>query len=590
MPAGEGTPLARRPTMARRCSLGLVATVALVAGVYACSDPASELLGQSSPTPDEPPAAPPPPVAGLDCGDPAAVRATDIRRLNRGELASTLRAALGSTIYASVEPALTVMGTDAIRKDPNDLPAAFDPSQLEAIDRLSRRAGAAVIESDANLQAVAGACSLADPIAATCANDFIARLGKQMFRRPLTAADVAAFTTVLQAAPTGREGVGDVVAAMVLAPEFLYHVELGEGRAGADGKFELTTYEIASRVSYLLTDGPPDGLLMTAADDGTLSDQAVVGAHVDRLLETEAGRAKVLRFVRYWLTLERFQGLPTAPAFLAGVDPNGLTAEMLRELDAYVEFITYDKRGSFTDLLTSRRSFAKTPALAKIYGHALPATPGAEVTTDDAHMGLLLRGPTLADSSTATHPILRGAFMLRRIACGDIPSPSTADLAARESLAFTPDPIKYSTAEMTAQRTSPAACTGCHARINPFGLALEGFDNLGRARTEETMFDASGTKIATHPVVTSATLKVGDDQPMAVGSGPELMTALSKTVTAPLCFTRHVFRYYRMEHEGAADACQLAGMYHAMQDPQGSILRNIKSSILNVSLTQRRIQ
>ena len=329
---------------------------------------------------------------------------------------------------------------------------------------------------------------------------------------------------------------------------------------------------------------------MAAADDKTLRDPGVLGAQVDRLLASDAGRAKVRSFVSYWLTLDKFQGLPMAPDFLGSVDTKGLPAEMMRELGAYVEYITYDKRGSYTDLLTSRRSFAETPALAKIYGHDLPASPKSEVTGDAAHMGLLLRGPILADSSSATHPIVRGAFMLRRIVCNDIPSPTTSDLASRDAAHFTPDPLMFSTGEMTAQRTAAPGCMRCHSQINPFGFSLEGFDNLGRTRTTETMFDALNKKVAEHPVSTSATLVLSPTETAAITSGPEMVQALTKSVAAPLCFTRHVYRYYRMQRETKVDECQLADMFGAMQNPNGSILQNIKTSIINVSLNQRRIQ
>jgi hypothetical protein len=75
-----------------------------------------------------------------------------------------------------------------------------------------------------------------------------------------------------------------------------------------------------------------------------------------------------------------------------------------------------------------------------------------------------------------------------------------------------------------------------------------------------------------------------------VAGAPELMAALAGSEAAPLCFTRHVYRFFRMQRETAADECQLSSMYRVMQDPNGSILQNIRASIVNVSLDQRRVQ
>lgn len=579
--------MVRRRSTAIASALGLAIT--LTAVFVACGDPDPNSLGASFQASPPPESAPPPPSLA-SCGDPSAVRPTDLRRLNRSELANTLRAALGTAVYGPLDDTLAQVGTDAIKKAPSDLQPSFDPSQLEAIDRVSKRVGALVTSSDDNLKAVAGACSTSAPIAASCVSDFVARFGRKMFRRPLSAEEVSAFADAFKAAPSGRDGVADIASAMVLAPDFLYHVELGAGQPGSATQFTLTAHEIAARVSYLLTDGPPDNALGAAADNGSLKDPAVLGAQVDRLLQGDLGRAKVKSFIHYWLTLDKFQGLPSSPSFLGAIDTTGLTGEMLRELDAYVDWVVYEKHGSYADLLTSRRSFAKTPALAKIYGHDLPTAPGAEVSTDQAHMGLLLRAPVVADSTTATHPIVRGAFMLRRIVCNDIASPSTTDLAAREAANFVPDPLKYSTGEMAAQRTSIASCMGCHSQINPFGLSLEGFDTLGRARTTETMFDMTGAKIAEHPVATAGALKIGGTETADVKSGSEMVQALAKSTGAPMCFTKQVYRYYRMQREDKDDSCQLEGMFNAMQAPGGSVLSNIKSSIVNVALDQRRLK
>ena len=40
-------------------------------------------------------------------------------------------------------------------------------------------------------------------------------------------------------------------------------------------------------------------------------------------------------------------------------------------------------------------------------------------------------------------------------------------------------------------QTSPAACQGCHAVINPLGFALEGFDAVGRFRGNGSETDGS---------------------------------------------------------------------------------------------------
>ena len=529
-------------------------------------------------------------VAGLRCEDPTFVTATDLRRLDGTELANTYRAAFGDAVASELEPLMRLFGADGVRNDPRQLDPAFGSSQLDAIDRISRRIASLVGAGGEPLRVVAGGCSLEAPVTDVCVSDFVARLGKRLFRRPLREEEKASHVETYRAGGSSNEGFAAVAASMVLAPDFLYHVELGEPGSGDAARFALTSHEVAARVAYLLTDAPPDDALAAAADAGSLRDAATLGAEVDRILQTPLARAKVRRFVSYWLMLERFQGVPAAEAYLAGLDASGLATEMRRELDAFVDHIVYETSGTYKDLLTSRRSFAMTPALSEIHGHAVPRDAAQAMSTDALRMGILLRGPVLADGSTRTHPIVRGTFMLRRIVCNDIPSPSASDFASRDADPFVPDPVKLSSVQTMNTQTAAPSCQGCHASINPFGTVLEAFDNVGRARDKEIVFDAMGVKIAEHPVTISAVVALGTNESVPVASPIELVDALAAGEAAPLCFTRHVYRFYRRQREDTNANCELGAMYRAMQDPEGNILQNIRASVVNVSLAERRVK
>ena len=54
---------------------------------------------------------------------------------------------------------------------------------------------------------------------------------------------------------------------------------------------ELSAHELATRLSYMLTSGPPDDRLRRAADAGELYDPGVLRAHAQRLVASNAGRA-----------------------------------------------------------------------------------------------------------------------------------------------------------------------------------------------------------------------------------------------------------------------------------------------------------
>ena len=69
-----------------------------------------------------------------------------------------------------------------------------------------------------------------------------------------------------------------VLIRLLLTPDFLYHVALGDTATG-----KLTDHEMASRLSYLLWETMPDDALATAADRAELHTPEQVEAQLTRL-------------------------------------------------------------------------------------------------------------------------------------------------------------------------------------------------------------------------------------------------------------------------------------------------------------------
>jgi hypothetical protein len=529
---------------------------------------------------------------GINCTDPSVSAPSDTHRLSRLELMNTLKGLFGASVYAQVDNILMTLPNDEIARGPQYFPVDFSQDQLVTLDNLSSQLKTIVQTDQTNLQAVAGNCAGDASVTTTCAKDFIRNFGKRAFRHPLTADDVSFFYDIYTSAGANQEGLGSVISAILLSPEFLYHIETGTA-GGSDTAFSLSNYEIASRIAYQTTDSPPDTTLMALADDGTLSQPAVLDAQVSRLLLSTSGRDKIHRFFSYWLMLANFQGLPTAPAFLDGINKDGLDTEMTRELSTFIDYIVFVKKGSYKELLTSSRSFAKSAALAQIYGQSRVVSSDSEVADGDRdHSGILLRTPFLASTGTVeTHPILRGVSMRRRVLCDEIPSPSAKDLAARAAGMFVPDPIHFGTAEMTGQQTNSTSCMGCHSQINPVGFVFEGYDNLGRRRTTEKMFNGSGTIIANHAVTTTGRIRISDEESVDASDAADFIGAVATGAKGPACFSRQVFRYFQAVPEKAENGCVLSKIYGAVKvGESANILDGIKAAILNDTTRKRFVK
>ena len=87
--------------------------------------------------------------------------------------------------------------------------------------------------------------------------------GARVVRRPLTALELERWLAVYQVGRAQPDpdvaphasGLGLMVAGLLQSPSFLYRSEIGE--AVADGTYPLTSYEIASELSYFLWAAPP---------------------------------------------------------------------------------------------------------------------------------------------------------------------------------------------------------------------------------------------------------------------------------------------------------------------------------------------
>src|SRR5882724_10069992 len=114
----------------------------------------------------------------------------------------------------------------------------------------------AALTKPARLAAVVGACATDQDATndAACVTEFIGRLGALALRRPLDADEQSFYEGVYGADKTPNPAAyADVIGVLLNAPQMIYFVEHG-ATAVADktGVYELSAYELASRLSYQL--------------------------------------------------------------------------------------------------------------------------------------------------------------------------------------------------------------------------------------------------------------------------------------------------------------------------------------------------
>ena len=275
------------------------------------------------------------------------------------------------------------------------------------------------------------------------------------------------------------EGMKAVIESVLASPHFLLKVELPEFRAGV-ATTELSDYELASRLSFLITGSVPDAELWKLASEGKLKDQWVLREQARRLLDTYSDRF-AMSFAGQWAGFRRYA------TKYANATPMNST-EQLEQLFAEESKLVFkeliDKNADIEEILDPGFTYVN-PLLADHYGIPRPATAGFGRVATYERGGLLEQGSILRLTSNpaSTHPIRRGRWVLGSLLCEALP---LADASLREEIDKVSKEIPHDLSvgeRLIRHRSAGAACMGCHAKMDPIGLGLENYDPLGRWRT-----------------------------------------------------------------------------------------------------------
>jgi hypothetical protein len=321
-----------------------------------------------------------------------------------------------------------------------------------------------------------------------CWRPFIQNVGLKLFREPLTEEQVTAYIPLFEAESNFKDGASVVIMTMLQSPYLLYRRELGKPDGGG---FKLTPHEVASQLSYFLTDSAPDAQLLDAAANGRLGTPADLDREAMRLVGTPAGRAVITRFLESWLETE---GLPgkAKDANTFNLTPE-LRASMLGESSEFF-LDAFFNGGDVQSLFTSTHTFVDQ-ALASFYG--LPGGGGSafqrvELGSSNRPRGLLGHAALLTKHAQPENssPVQRGRFVRDRILCEQIPEmPEDLDTNLAAGANYTTNRERY------AEHSKNPVCAGCHASFDPVGFTFEHFDGFGRYRDQEkgSPIDASGS-------------------------------------------------------------------------------------------------
>ncbi|MBC8131837.1 MAG: DUF1588 domain-containing protein [Deltaproteobacteria bacterium] len=457
-----------------------------------------------------------------------------LRRLSIREYANVVSDLLGTKFRAPVIAALP----------PEPLLGGFDnqsstlyvsPSFQDAVATLAETLAAQV---DPAMLAV---CTTAAGSPA-CLQTFIRSFAAKAYGRPITEPEFARANTVAAMGENYATSVRLVVELVLQSPHLLYLSELGapEAAPAPQKPLALTSYEIASQLSFLLTGARPDAKLMAAAQGTGLARPEDIRLEAERLLLTARAPAELARFITGWLDMAPIAEAPKAPEVFPALTAPVLAA-MQQEFD---QFITAQLKGGDGTLagFMLQQSTNIPAALAPIYGTDLRAS----VLDPTRRRGVLSLPGLLTYHSADQHssPIERGLFVRQQLLCQPIPAPPASALERIEQNPVDPLDKTKTTRQKFAAHVDEPSCAACHMRFDPIGFGFEQMDGIGRFRTTENGL----------PIDSRGNLAGTDiDGPF---EGPaQLSMKLSQSKMFETCMVDRYFQFAQSRPTVAADRC-----------------------------------
>jgi hypothetical protein len=317
------------------------------------------------------------------------------------------------------------------------------------------------------------------------ARAILASFGKRAFRRPLGQNEVDRFFWIAkQAEKKGanfEQAVQTALTAILVSPHFLFRGEQQPEPDNPKSAHFVNEWMLASRLSYFLWSSMPDDALFAEAEQSTLRKNFAV--QVKRMLADPKSDELVENYAGQWLQIRNIKLVqPDAHTFPEW--DQALATAMQRETELLFQTIMREDR-SVLDLVGADYTFvnerlARHYRIRGVEGEAFvqvklpPDRPGGVL----GHGSFL----TLTSNPTRTSPVKRGKYVLENL-LGTPPPPPPPEV---------PDLDDKNRAElhgtlrqrMEQHRVDPN-CASCHARMDPIGFGLEGFDGIGAGRTQD---------------------------------------------------------------------------------------------------------
>lgn len=419
---------------------------------------------------------------------------------------------------------------------------------------------------------VAARCQLVtgvDPNAADAKKklaEIMLRTAERAFRRPLTAEQKQLYVEkhFVDTVPTDS-AIKRSLLMILKSPRFLYR-EIGEA--------QRDSYLVASQLAYGLWDTLPDDELLRAAATGSLVTKEQVEYQANRMVQDPKAWTKLREFLLSWLKVDEIPDLVKSAKRYPEFD-DATASDLRQSLELMLQQTAGSEASDYRQLMLTQQ-MPINGRLSQIYGGGLPKDAdfqpvklGADRAGVLTHPYMLSRLAYLETSS----PIHRGVLVARSMLGRTLQPPPAAFAPLAPSLH-----PSLTTRQRVAMQTQPDACSSCHNMINPLGFALERFDAIGKARTQENCKEIDSTGF--YRTRGGAVVKF---------SGPvDLSNYLATSDEAHAAFTEKLFHHLVKQPALAYRPTLISELTASFAKNQFSIKRLMVETVVQTSLAPER--
>lgn len=458
---------------------------------------------------------------GANCSTHKSIDSRNLRLLTKEEYLNSVNDIFGMNFSADIMLPVNADGT--VKNFSTVSSLSLDEGRTEGYKKIAEDMATQII-TQKPFMSLAGGCSNA-----TC---IVTNIGKKIFRRPLTTAEITKYAGLYNATDAGKA----VVRALLTSPKYLYRSEMGT-LDSASGLYRLNNYEIATLLSYSLWVTTPDDALLTAAANANFN----VQTEALRMLNDPRAEKGLRRFAQGWLIYDRY-------AFPAITDVK--LQQYFKEETTRFIVENIKNNTPYRNMLKANYTYANK-TLAQYYG--LASVPANDNTwekvlypADDvrAETGIFAHGSVLASrvsSASDPSPIKRGLFVRDVLLCQVFQSPPAANF----------DPVRNdddTNRDAVSRHTSDPSCRGCHQFIDGVGFGLEGLGSNALPRTTETTKSGMQKTVLHSGSIksifdTPETLLIQDSREDTYEEVTELADLIAESGQGSACYSRQFFRY-----------------------------------------------